>query len=145
MRTELRKRVVEKTDLIFIADDGMEFYNEHSCVEYEKDMKRRVLEEELEKFEIKEARDYIPPSVDASDCSDYYWYRVQNNQQRELLNERYNVDLYPIYPDVICIEEYARGEGYYYRAESLMLEIKELWSKLGYDVVVTEKKTESNL
>lgn len=145
MRRELRKCVVEKTDLIFIAEDGKEFRDEYSCKAYEQDLKRRAFEEELEKFEIKEARDYIPPSVDASDCSDYYWYRVQNNQQRELLNKRYNVDLDPIYPDVICIEEYAPGEGYYYRAGSLMLEIKDLWSKLGYDVAVTKKKTESNL
>lgn len=145
MRTELRKRVVEKMDLIFIADDGMEFHDEDSCKEYEQDLKRRGFEEELEKFEIKEARGCIPPSEEARYCADYYWYRVQNDKQRELLNEQYNVDLDPIYPDVICIEEYAEGEGYYYRAGSLMLEIKELWSKLGYDVVVTEKKTESNL
>lgn len=139
MRVEVEKKLIEQEIKRYIAEDGKIFLTKYECEEYENKLKEKENRKKIESFEIKKMKGYMPISTDhiCSDSNDYYWYKVNNETEWNILNETYgNTFSKPnTYPMIICVEEsYWDGDCWDYYLDNMFEVTKSFWNLLGYKV-----------
>lgn len=148
MKVTEKKEIIERVTKVYVADDGKEFSTQTECIEYEKELKRAVVLNELNKYRIKEMDDCLPIDTDGYPCdsSEYKWYKINNKEEFELLKEIYGEWLTEpeFYPEVICVED-IYGDYYHYYMSNMLETTKEFWGKLGYDVMFEKNERWFNL
>lgn len=149
MRTEVREeeKIIKDKHTIYIAEDGKEFDDIVVCKEYERRIKRNEVNKKLEKFIVRELEEQIPIHDDDcfSSCNAYRWFKVENeeefNELNELLGEgRYELYVPETYPTYICAESENDFDidgwttDYSYTLDECMKVTKSYFEKFGYDV-----------
>lgn len=138
MRTEIKKRVIEEP--VYIADDGKEFDNKTLCMLHDKKLLKDGTAVLIEKFEIKEARDCIPYGEYTNcDSYDYYWYKINTNEERMLLESFYDTTITCGIPATICIEVENDGDCYWYDFNSMVNEMNNLLRHFDYTIIKNDK------
>lgn len=121
----------------YVADDGMEFYTEEECRNYEATFP------EIDQYRVYDLDQMRPIDIDGltSDCSDYIWYHLKSIEDIEKLvkffgnnieGERLNK------PGLICIENgIPYKSAYAYTESTMMKDTLHFWEKLGYKIIFT--------
>jgi hypothetical protein len=132
MKKELRKSVVEKEELVFIADDGEEFRTEASCLWHENELTFRT------KFPKKQV-------CDGNEGVFYDIYKINSKQDYNIMMSFYKTKHYDMmlcpscneftnkidatnFPVIIAVHEDDSGDysyAYMYVLESLIKESEE--------------------
>jgi hypothetical protein len=125
---------------VYEAFDGKQFNTEEECVEYENKANKELQARNKAEMLIV-LRDYIPPgTTDIDDNSYIAWYKLENEDEFELLYAAFDeIDEPKEYPALICVES---GYGWYngYDLACSIRYVKELFGKLGFDVSIELKK-----
>lgn len=106
---------------IFIANDGTEFNNEDSCIDYEREMEQENLEKKVEKeLGIKTQADF-PAMLNLRYNHEYKLFLIKNEQDLDLFIKTYeywftNLETYWqvnketfVYPNILCILDFPSG------------------------------------
>lgn len=139
MKVLEEKKTVEITTKTYVSDDGLVFDSECACKEHE----RQVLYNQLENIEqCKEAENL--PNCDGGEnyeSHSYVWYRPKTQEDVCLLRRVYDMPDVSFLNKWICIELDSEGEylWYTYLADGINY-VKDLLSRLGYDVTITPKQ-----
>lgn len=123
MRMEKKTKTVVET--VYIANDGTEFYNEDDCIYYEREKEQENLEKKVEEeLGIKTQADF-PAMLNLRYHHEYKLFLIKNEQDLDLFIKAYdywftNLENYWqvnketfVYPDVLCILDFPRGEEEY--------------------------------
>lgn len=140
---KIKETVIEKKRIMYVAEDGEEFYDEQSCKRYEEKLSRNKFIEEAEKFRIAELDEQLPLSDDGmmNEDNTYRWYKIKNEAEFDIVNEAYRKSLSAPknYPEIICVEtvghEPYMDDAYSYNMETCREITKAFWEKL--DIIVT--------
>lgn len=141
--------IVVKEELRYVAEDGKVFLREADCKGYEKELARADLKAKLDLIErCEEAEGRTPiDGAEYPEYHSYYWYRPKTREEANVIEEWYNVDT-GIHSDEvgnwICIEESDDGYSWSIPIVCSIINVKELFGKLGYDVTIM-KKEDSNV
>ena len=140
MRKEIRQEVVQVKDVeVYIADDGTEFKSRRDCENYEWEKIKKPMLEKLQK--CKEV--FGVPNCDGgyvSDCYDYEWYFIRNQEDIDILNEVYYADLTDkCIGEWVCLEIDDYGECWSTTASDGIRYATDLLTKLGYKVEITKE------
>lgn len=129
-------KYVETEVDVFVANDGKQFETEQECLDYEAQLEER--EKRRAQLLIPELDDLLPLSNDLDNGYDhtYQWYRVNSKDDFELLNENYRYALVEpeVYPDIICVQEYA-DDYVTYLLTDLISDINKFLNHFGYQAV----------
>ncbi|MGF7012021.1 hypothetical protein M2146_002575 [Lachnospiraceae bacterium PF1-22] len=88
----MKKIITEK----FVAEDGKEFYDEKSCLEYEALLKlaeatKKTIEKTIQ-LRNQDINGFMPPDGDEWDSdSDHSWFRVNNQEELDFLIDTYEL------------------------------------------------------
>lgn len=146
MVTELREVVVKK----YIADDGTEFEYKSDCETYERNLSLKKYIKQADDMRIKELDDVLPLDCNGmvEENNNFRWFVLDNKVDYDIVRKAYADASLPIpkeYPTIICIEsssyytEEYNDDCYGYLLENIMVDTKEFWGKLGYEVSFTKK------
>lgn len=141
MRKEVRQEVVQVRDVeVYIADDGTEFKNKTDCENYEWENVTKPMLEKLVKCEGTEGL----PNCNAgyvSDCFNYSWYFIRNQEDVDILNNIYHLGLKDeVIGDWICLETEERWRDAWYTTATDGIDyVTDLFTKLGYKVKITRE------
>ena len=137
-------------DRVYVAQDGREFKTMEECEAYEISIddilkRKKEVEKAVKKLEIKEIFDHCWIRTDRcfiSDNSAFAWYKLNNEDDLELLEEYFDEAIYIgrqiNYPDIVCIEQW--DDGYNYAFVSDMIEeVKDYFKDLGYKVMIEKE------
>ena len=139
-------KMVEKVELVekkvakYIAFDGTEFSSRSDCIAYEE----RKNKENLSQIEQCEEAKGNPnfDGCEHMEYNDYFWFRPKNAEEIELLKKAYSADDYGIdNADIgkwICVEV-CNDSVWFSRLDEGINYVRELLSRLGYEMTVTEK------
>lgn len=94
---EIRKVSKEMVYDIYIAEDGSEHITDSECLMYERNLKEKRAKAVVNN--IKQISS-LYPNADAS--YEYYWYYIENEEQRKALQDYYNSKY--IYDNCFLIE-----------------------------------------
>lgn len=90
MRTEIRTTMIPDSREVYIADDSTEFSRYIECVNYERDVYRKQIEESKDVIECKKLLDCPPfDGRDYSTENTYRWFKPLNENGIELLNKAF--------------------------------------------------------
>lgn len=90
MRTETRTTMVPDSRKVYIADDGTEFSRYIECVNYERDVYRKQIEEGNDVIECKELSGFHPfDDGEYPPENTYRWFKPLNGNGIELLNKAF--------------------------------------------------------
>lgn len=139
MREEIRQEVVRTTNVtVYIADDGTEFRGRGDCLRYEWEKLKKPLLEKLQKCEDA----YGIPNCDGgyvSDCNDYEWYFIRNQEDIDILNDVYYIGLTDkVIGEWVCVEIDEVNDAWYSTASDGIKYATDLLTKLGYKVEITK-------
>lgn len=147
MKTELRKRIVEKSDLIFIADDGTEFRDEYSCKRYEAGID--PVKSKVESMVILPSMSYKPfawGAVWSRSDENCIWYKVKTQEDLDLLAKYACAETMDIEytGEVVCLcgKDTKERPLTIVGLKDIFVEIEWFAREFGYDVVFTKKETE---
>lgn len=133
MRTKEKIELVKKATKVFVAYDGKEFERKIDCLEYEREQKLKSVEH----LKIRELED-VPPinCEEVRDDYTYTWYKVNNKEEFDLLNDCYDGSLSQVnsYPEIICVEEDYDGYTWNYYLSDMFKHTEQFWKDLGYTV-----------
>lgn len=129
----VKEKVISCRTEIFIADDGTEFENKYACIEYERGKHLKSVEH----LKIEEMTDWYP--INCEDCREdhsFTWYKVNNEEEFDLLNVAYEDALSrpKVYPETICVEEDYDHDTWDYCLSDMFKRTESFWSRLGYAV-----------
>ena len=85
MKIKEEKKVIEQIINTYISEDGKEFTTEKQCIDYEKSLNSKELENRLNS--IKQTN-YTPPVADSD--HNYVWFYFTNQDELDTVNEYYN-------------------------------------------------------
>lgn len=149
MRTEKKTKMVEITEIKYIADDGRKFASARDCEQYEKAEKRKTFIEEAEKLRIKELEDLMPLVLDETmEHHEYRWYKLQNENDYNTLSEAYSENYFgktTSYPVIMCVETYDYycddydGDAYCFTLDKCKEDTIKFWKKQGYKVRIEKE------
>lgn len=125
--------LVEQRTQVFVADDGTEFRRQEDCENYEREQRVNLVEH----LKISEIEDTVPiSSDDFREDHSFHWYKVNNEEEFNLLNVAYdNILSEPtVYPEIFCIEEGYDGDVWDYCLSDMFEYTKRFWELLGYTV-----------
>jgi hypothetical protein len=144
----IKTKLVTTEVSVYEAFDGKQFDTEEECLKYELEVDKTLqAEKEAEKLIV--LYDYASPgSSTYSSDSGLVWYRVNNENEFELLYAAYNEVQEPKeYPAWYCIETICDDYYVFELADSTKY-IKEFYNELGFDVTIElrkEVKDDSNM
>ena len=149
MRTEKKTKMVEVTEIKYIADDGREFASVRDCEQYEKAEKRKIFIDKAEKLRIKELEDLMPLVLDETmEHHEYRWYKLQNENDYNILSEAYSGNYFgePVsYPAIMCVETYDYycddydGDAYSFTLDKCKEDTIKFWERQGYKVMIEKE------
>ena len=143
----MRVKEIPRTvyDRVYVAQDGREFKTMEECEAYEISIddilkRKKEVEKAVKKLEIKNMEGSCWITTDGhyvSEMADFNWYKVNNEDDLELLEEYFDEAIYIgrqiNYPDIVCIEKW--DDEYNYAFVSDMIEeVKDYFKDLGYKV-----------
>lgn len=127
----------------YVAFDGKEFSCEYDCLLHELDLN---YEEAIRKIETCEKAESYPPcdGMEYADNKNYTWFRPKNTEEIDLLNKL----IYHSWQKLttkeigrwICIETTGySNDTWVSTIDDCMSYVRMLFSKLGYEVSITER------
>lgn len=121
----MEKKIITIRKEVFIAHDGTEFNSEYDCEYYEREKEQENLEKIAEeKLGIKTQADF-PSMLNHKHRHEYKLFLIKNEEDLDLFIKTYeywftNLEKYWevqketfVYPDVLCILDFPRGEEDY--------------------------------
>ncbi len=98
MKMIKKVKMVEQAVITYLSNDGKEFDTMDKCKQHEEEMNK------INKLLIHEDG-YIPcDGLDSSENYVYSWYKVENEDQLNMINDYYNTDEQAIkFPEYVCI------------------------------------------
>ena len=139
------KRKIEQMVDVYIADDGMEFYqDEMACFKYELLLRKDIVIREAEKLRIG-SLDGLAPIGFNSECSisdTYAWYLLKNMDEYDVVNRAYD-EKFPapeVFPEIICVRTadeniYASPAKGYLLSAMRDVTVR-FWNTLGYEASI---------
>lgn len=143
MKILKENRTVRQEVEIYQAFDGKKFDKREECEEYEE--KAQKLKTRLHKMRIDELEGMMPCDGDEHyESSDYSWYKVNNADEVEFLNDYYNLSYtYTIKesdaPDIICIEKGSDDDNWAYPLKKSREYVKSLFEGLNIQVTFSDE------
>lgn len=148
----MRVKEIPRTvyDRVYVAKDGKEFKSMEECETYEITIddilkRKKEVEKAVKKLEIKNMEGSCWITTDGhyvSEMADFNWYKVNNEDDLELLEEYLDEAIYIgrqiNYPDIVCIE-YWDGEYNYAFVSDMIKEVKDYFKDLGYKVTIEKE------
>lgn len=107
MKVKESKQVIETIVKTYIAEDGQEFQSESKCIEHDLQLKFENSFKKIEPLMVHEDN-YVPCNGGENYESHLYrWFKVENQEQLDLINNFYNTDIkVNTFPEHICVEQY---------------------------------------
>lgn len=138
---ELKTKTFE--EVTYIAKDGQTFADEDACLKHERDLTLAEKLDQLEHLLVRTKED--SRWVEDAPCNGdenmahhiYTWYRVENKEQADLIDEVFYTDLsLTNYPEIVCIErnDDSDYDGYSCTLSGCKKNVEQLFSKFGYKV-----------
>lgn len=148
----MRVKEIPRTvyDRVYVAKDGREFKSMEECETYEISIddilkRKKEVEKAVKKLEIKNMEGSCWITTDGhyvSEMADFNWYKVNNEDDLELLEEYLDEAIYICrqinYPDIVCIEDWD-GEYIYAFVSDMIEEVKDYFKDLGYKVTIEKE------
>lgn len=100
-------KTITKTITKYVADDNTEWDNEEDCRNHENEC--AATKKLIDKLEIEELHNIMPPLHDVCEDADFIWYNIKNNDDYELISQYYKkqydttIEVYSL-PAIICVE-----------------------------------------
>ena len=139
MREETRQEIVVCRDVtVYIADDGTEFKYRGECLTYEWEKFKKPLLEKLQKCDEASGMPNCNGGY-VSDCNGYDWYFIRNQEDVDILNDVFGVDISDTHiGEWVCIETDEGCDTWFTPAREGVQYATELLTKLGYKVEITK-------
>lgn len=120
-------KTITKTITKYVADDNTEWDNEKDCRNHENEC--AATKKLIDKLEIEELHDIMPPLHDVCEDADFIWYNIKNNDDYELISQYYKkqhdvtieVDSLPA---IICVEHLDGDDVWAYTLNEILNEIQ---------------------
>lgn len=149
MRRESKTRMVEITDVTYIAYDGKEFTNEEDCKAYERGEERKDFIAKSEKLMIEELNDTIPLVLDETvEYHNYRWYKLKDKNDYDILTKIYSDNYFnepTSYPAIMCVEVYDYytdlhdGTACGWTLDDCKADTIKFWKRHGYKVTIEKE------
>ena len=129
----MEKKIITITKEVFIAHDGTEFNSEYDCEYYEREKEQENREKMVEeKLGINFDVDF-PAMINLRNKHEFKFFLIKNEEELDLFTDVYEywfirLEKYEqvnketfVYPDVLCILDFPRGDEDYrlYRMSQL--------------------------
>ena len=140
MRKEVRKEVVLYRDVtVYVAEDGTEFKVKSECERYELEKLKKPLLEKLQKCdEVRGMANFNGEYI--SDLNEYEWYFIRNEEDMEILNKVFDLNLkYDDIGEWICVEVGEGSDGWCTTASQGIEYATFILTRLGYKVEITKE------
>lgn len=134
VRTQRIVRNVEDTLTEYVAIDDMIFKTEAECLEHE------AYIEAANKLIIPNPNHVIPYDVYTSDDVSYVWVNLKTEDDIDIIENAYNVDVSEITIGIYCIVIYYDREAYIYSMRYSLENAFALLELAGYDTSTLKRK-----
>ena len=139
VRTQRIVRNVEDTLTEYIAIDDMIFKTEAECLEHE------AYIEAANKLIIPNPNHVVPYDVYTSEDVSYIWVDLKTEDDIDIIENAYNVDVSGISTGIYCIEIHYDREAYIYSMRYSLENAFALLELAGYDTTMLKRKRDDDV
>ena len=139
VRTQRIVRNVEDTLTEYVAVDDMIFKTEEECLEHE------AYIEAAKKLIIPNPNHVVPYDVYTSEDVSYVWVNLKTEDDIDIIENAYNVDVSGITTGIYCIEIHYDREAYISSMRYSLENAFALLELAGYDTTTLKRKNDDNV